>query len=126
MTLHEKMILRSMNFDSIWYHLNLNGTKTDYYYTCLLKYNNFISDGGVRLNNLINKSTNHNELKWEPPKGRKETTESNCECAIRELQEETGIEKDKYKFSVYLKNNKFISSNISSKIKYVVIYYTAR
>ena len=126
MTLHEKLMLRSMNFDAIWYHLNLNDTKNDYYYLCLVKFNNFISDGGKKLFNLIDNSSNHNDLKWEPPKGRKESNESNCECAIRELKEETGIDKNSYKFSVYLKNNKYITSNISSKVKYIKIYYTAR
>lgn len=126
MTLHEKLLLKSMNFDAIWYHLNLNDNKTDYYYQCLLKFNAFISDGGTRLSKIINNTPNSNNLKWEPPKGRKELNESNCECAIRELKEETGIDSDQYKFSVYMKNNKYITSNISNKIKYIVIYYTAK
>ena len=126
MTLPEKLILKSNDFNLIWYYLNLTQEKTDFYFKCLLKFNNFINDGGKQLKNYINNSQNNNDLLWEPPKGRKGVDEGNCECAMRELEEETGIDSSKYKFFVYIKNNKYISTNIGHKTKYIAIYYTAK
>lgn len=38
----------------------------------------------------------YNETEWEIPKGRKNTSEKNIECAIREFKEETNISHDDY------------------------------
>jgi ADP-ribose pyrophosphatase YjhB (NUDIX family) len=48
----------------------------------------------------ISKMINFNELydtpEWGFPKGRKDKNEKNLDCAIREFEEETGIEQSKY------------------------------
>jgi 8-oxo-dGTP pyrophosphatase MutT (NUDIX family) len=44
------------------------------------------------LNNL---NINYEHPEWEFPKGRKNKDESDIECALREFEEETGINRDK-------------------------------
>ena len=48
-----------------------------------------------RLKTLINSSKSSEPL-WEIPKGRKDKNETKMDTAIRELEEETGITRDKY------------------------------
>lgn len=126
MTVHEKLILRSMKFDYIWYHLNLSYIKDEFYHRCLTKFNKFIADGGKLIHHLLRISTHKHDTYWEPPKGRKNPDESNIECAIREFNEETNIHYSSYKFICNVRNNKYITRADAHKTKYVVVYYTAK
>jgi 8-oxo-dGTP pyrophosphatase MutT (NUDIX family) len=57
-----------------------------------------INEDGITLYELIRRSTtNWLETEWEFPKGRRERKEKEIQCALREFEEETGIEKNKIK-----------------------------
>lgn len=126
MTKQEKLMLLSLKFEYIWYYLYLDFTQNEFYYKCQGKFNDYISDGGKRLKHTIDTTKCALGTSWEPPKGRKNKDESNIECAVRELKEETGISDDLYKFLFHLKNNKYKCSAISHETQYKVVYYTAR
>jgi hypothetical protein len=77
---------------------------------------------GNYVKNLINNS-NNNGLLYEIPKGRKNNNiETNLECAIREFNEETGIDIDKY---CILNKRPIIQSYVSNNVKYYNTYYSA-
>ena len=61
---------------------------------------------------------------WGFPKGRKNELETSLECAMRELQEETGISRDMYEIDVSINpfEEEFIGTN---GLKYINIYYVA-
>jgi 8-oxo-dGTP pyrophosphatase MutT (NUDIX family) len=65
-----------------------------------------------------------NNPEWGFPKGRKNTSENNLECAIREFEEETGLGKDEY---MLLDNIEPIIENLigTNGKKYRHIYYLA-
>jgi 8-oxo-dGTP pyrophosphatase MutT (NUDIX family) len=93
MTVDEKMTILSLNFDQIWGRIFLD-KRFQQYYAARSKFDSLISDGGIKLKRMIEESTNGREL-WEIPKGRKNTnSETNLECALRELYEETRVRYD--------------------------------
>lgn len=101
MTIDEKLDIMSMNFQQMWYRVYLDSpdmARTNTYFVCKNKFENmFFEDGGVRIRALINRSAN-SDRHWEIPKGRRHgTNESDLQCAIREFEEETGIEKKHYR-----------------------------
>ena len=126
MTTDELLDIMSLNFEQLWYRLCLDVKKEDPYY--IKKYNKFNSefleyDGGKKLINMIKNVKIRGALLWEVPKGRKlNNKETDLECAIREVEEETGINKDYYKI---LPNIKKKVSYVSNGIKYVFIYFIA-
>jgi len=123
MTSQEKLIINSLNFDIMWYHLFLNNDKTTLYYKCLNKFtNSFLVNNIKFFKSLINSSTRSVNLMWEPPKGRI-CNESNIACAIRELKEESGICMNSYQF---IKKEKVKKSIIIDKVKYIIYYYVAK
>lgn len=67
---------------------------------------------------------NLNEPSWGFPKGKRNENESNLECAIREFEEETGLNEDNYTIldSIYPMNEEINGSN---NINYKYIYYVA-
>ena len=124
MTIHEKILVRSLNFDLMWYHHTLNLDKTPLYYRCLTKFtNNFLVNNNKLLKGLLNGSIRNVDLLWEPPKGRINDKESNLSCAMRELKEETGITSESYQI---IKGHKVKKAHMADKIKYVVYYYIAK
>jgi ADP-ribose pyrophosphatase YjhB (NUDIX family) len=124
MTIHEKLLLRSLNFEMMWYHLFLTSEKTPLYYRCLAKFtNSFLSKNIKFFKSILSGSTRSIDLMWEPPKGRISSDESNLSCAIRELKEETGISLNSYQI---VKGEKVKKAIIIDKIKYVIYYYVAR
>lgn len=124
MTIHEKLLLKSLDFDLMWYNLFLSSEKTPIYYRCLAKFtNSFLSNNIKYFKSLINGSTRSIDLIWEPPKGRIGQRESNLSCGIRELKEETGISMDAYNIVLGEKVKKCV---VKEGIKYVVYYYVAR
>jgi len=55
-----------------------------------------INDEIVTLKTIVeNSKTQWNETEWEFPKGRRNNKEKDLECALREFEEETGINKNK-------------------------------
>tara|TARA_B110000908_G_C10231157_1_gene440668 strand:+ start:1168 stop:1926 length:759 start_codon:yes stop_codon:yes gene_type:complete len=124
MTIHEKLLLKSLNFEMMWYHLFLSSEKTSLYYRCLAKFtNSFLSKNIKFFKSILNGSTRSIDLIWEPPKGRISGDESNLSCAIRELKEETGILLNSYQM---VKSKKIKKAIIIDNIKYVIYYYVAK
>ena len=125
MTTEELLDIWSLNFEQMWYRFCLTVNKQDIYYN--KKYSKFQStfmqDGGIYLRKLISNTTSKGNLLWEVPKGRKlNNKESDINCAIREVEEETGIKKNQYNF---IPNAKRKVSFISCGVKYICIYYIA-
>ena len=125
MTVAEKLIILSLNFEQIWYHIFLTTEKSNDYYKYYTKfYNAFLLNDNIKLlKSLIISSNNNTSLLWEPPKGRKKNKESNVNCAIREVTEETKINQDLYKI---IPNYKYKRSIVENGVKYNTIYYVAK
>ena len=125
MTTEELLDIWSLNFEQMWYRYCLDVNKQDVFYN--KKYTKFqftfMQDGGIRLRKLVENTTSRGVLLWEVPKGRKANNkESDINCAIREVEEETGIKKCQY---TLIPNAKRKVSFISCGVKYVCIYHIA-
>lgn len=103
---------------------NISTTKLDYYIKKKNKFDSsFVSDNGERLRSLIS-DTNNIETIWEIPKGRKKRKEKTyMDCAIREFEEETGVNIDMYNIMFNVKH--VVESYITEGVKYVHYYYIA-
>lgn len=125
MTLDELFDILSLNFNQMWFRIWLTNTNKELFIKKQSKfYNTFMKDdGGARLKNMIMSSKANGVLLWEVPKGRRiNPQESDLMCAIRELNEETGVEKSEYKIIPGIKKK---ISFINSGIRYNYIYYVA-
>ena len=125
MTTEELLDIWSLNFEQMWYRYYLSINKQDIFYN--KKYtkfqSTFMQDGGIYLRKLIENTTSKGNLLWEIPKGRKNNSkESDINCAMREIEEETGIKKNQY---IFIPNAKRKVSFISCGTKYICIYYIA-
>jgi 8-oxo-dGTP pyrophosphatase MutT (NUDIX family) len=126
MTTSELLDIMSLNFEQMWYRVCLDVKTDDPYY--IKKYNKFHSefikfDNGKKLINLIKNTKIRGMLLWEVPKGRKnDSKETDLECAVREVEEETGITKEYYRI---IPNIKKKISYVSNGIKYVFVYFIA-
>lgn len=123
MTVDEKLDIRSMNFDQMWYRVWLDTPHDSNFYLAKTKFSTmFLLDGGKQLRKLISKSQSVDRI-WEMPKGRKKNKyEPDINCAVREFAEETGIPKRMYK--LYPDAKRTITF-IDAGVKYVNIYYIA-
>ncbi len=120
MTCNEKILLKSLDFDKIWWHLTLGNSSTANYEKLKKKFTLLINTNLYIFTNLIDNSVD-GELIWEIPKGRAKNIEEPTETAIRETEEEVGI-----KYSNYLLMNKsFEYSMTSYDVNYVMRYYMA-
>lgn len=124
MTVDEKVCILGFDFVAIWHRIWMDLIpKNVNFFTLKAKFEtNFIRDGGKRLKNLIAQSKSIRTI-WEIPKGRKEHNESELNCAIREFEEETGINKKKY--SLLLPGHRY-QTIIDNGVKYVSKYYIAK
>lgn len=80
---------------------------------------NHIKDGGTKIRELLSRSDSCDTL-WELPKGRSNPQEKPLNCAIRELQEETGIDPTQYQL---LNVDTCSNTVVSGKIQYINNYY---
>lgn len=124
MTCEELLDVLSLRFDQMWYRVWLTLDNYELYGRKLAKFNSiFMVDNGFTLRKCISQVRAYGELSWEIPKGRKNTSyESNAVCAIRELTEETGIEKNEYRILPGVKRK---VSYISAGTRYINEYYIA-
>ena len=128
MTLCEIDKLLKNDFKTLWNRLWLNRNIKQYeseYNTSLNKFTNL--KNGKILNWRLIKESNiiYTEKEWGFPKGRRNLKESDYNCALREFEEEIGINRDEYDV---LRNIKpieecFIGSN---NVRYKHIYYIAK
>ncbi len=123
MYLEDKLVVASMTFDYIWYRVWLNFNRTSAYYTSKSKFEStFLVDNGNMLRRLIEHSKNKPRV-WEVPKGRKKNrSEADINCAMREFQEETGMTSRMYKLYTDMKRTYTFTDN---GITYVNTYYLA-
>jgi 8-oxo-dGTP pyrophosphatase MutT (NUDIX family) len=127
MTINEKILIRSKDFQTIWMYCygrepNKNSDKI-MYSKSLKKFNQLCNyQNGEFLLDLLNRSSN-SELLWEIPKGRIGKNESPIDSAIREFEEETGINKNMYQI---LFNEGTVEYTFTDGgVKYKYIYYMA-
>lgn len=122
MTISEKNILRSNNFDYIWFHIHLNFIKTEKYYRAYTLFTNmFMLDNGELLNNILNTSLYKNTINYELPKGKKNRiNEPNIFTAIREMEEETQIQFSDVDIIPHIKRT---IVEITNDVKYLMIFY---
>lgn len=135
-TPNEKKKIISNDFDTLWNSLwsnyNLNKFKKDYKKSIekfnKLKEGYYINDNLINFEYILNNSKNNDkiyqETEWEFPKGRRNINEENITCAIREFEEESGLNRE----NIRLINNKsyeeiYIAIN---NVRYRHIYYIAK
>lgn len=104
MTISEKEKLRTLEFDDLWREIwGDNKISSQYKYeesTSKVKFNSLKNGVYCRtevynLNQLIDESNNYDnwyEPEWGFPKGRRNFQENDYTCALREFNEETGID----------------------------------
>jgi len=124
MTLSEKKKILTHNFVNLWhsmwyekYYINPNDYKRS---------NDKFDEYRPILQTLVDKSkTKLLSPEWGFPKGRKHKNESNIECAIREMKEETNIDSSDYKI---IKNLKCLEENVdgTNHTKYQHKYFLAK
>ena len=117
MTRDELCDILTLNFDVIWNRYSPNNNKH-----MNVKKEIFKRYNSKKLTNLINSTQKKFDLMWECPKGAQNKLEDELTCAIRELKEETGIDKKDY--TIISNVNKYMSY-ISNKTLYKVKYYVA-
>lgn len=120
MTVNEKSIILSLDFNLIWLYCCLKLDKKSIKFirgeTAFKKL-----DKTCLINNV--KTTNHIELVYEIPKGHKNKKESILNAATREFYEETNISKEKY--HIFLNIPPICYSFSDEGVKYTYIYYLA-
>lgn len=127
MTINEKILIRTKDFQTVWMccygkEPSKNSDKV-LYSKSLKKFNQLCEHrGGEFLLDLLNRSTN-SDLLWEIPKGRIGKNESPLDSAIREFEEETGINKSMYQLLFDEGTVEYTFADGGVKYKY--IYYMA-
>jgi 8-oxo-dGTP pyrophosphatase MutT (NUDIX family) len=125
MTREELFDILSLNFEQMWYRVWLTRENWELYRR---KYDKFHStfmrdDGGASLRRAVMQVRGTGVLLWEVPKGRRlNPREADMLCAVRELGEETGIEKSEYRFLPGIKRR---VSYVSAGTRYACTYYVA-
>lgn len=124
-TFEEKIILLKLNFKLAYDHI-WDGKIFDrnLYHKYEEQFNKeFIEpDNGVKFTNWIY-NAKHIQLDWELPKGHKHSgSENPIDCAIRELYEETGLDRKFYRLIPNCYRREKITDN---NITYLSTYYAA-
>src|SRR3989344_1275994 len=124
MSTEELLDVWSLNFEQMWYRIWLTHDKKDFYLKKRAKFQAaFMRDAGEGLRKAIQQTKTRSSPLWEIPKGRRlNARESDIICAIRELREETGVERNEYRFLPGVKRR---VSYVSTGTRYVCIYYIA-
>lgn len=138
MTYDEKVDLLSLNFGQIWHRFQLlNPDFTTYtnknarmnledhekYKSRKMNFERtFLCDKGKLLRDLIAKSYNSIN-NWEIPKGRKNGPEKMLNCAIRETEEETGL--DPIDYNLLLDDGPLMLIQPTPTVRYESYYYVA-
>ncbi len=129
MTEEEIQLIKTNDFTYLWRYLwkisEKDNTFSYDYKISLSKYNEiWNSKSNINIDYFISKrSTNYVDQEWGFPKGRKNSSETNVDTAVREFYEETGIDTKHIK----VLNKKLIERYISyDDIEYKNIYYLAK
>ena len=122
-TITEKSMIQTRNFNTLWNYCNGEPTKSSersVYARSLKKFNTLL--GRDVLSSLLSKTENATLL-WEIPKGRPNKKETPLVSAVREFEEETGINKESYR--ILFDEGTIEYSFVDGGIKYKYIYYIA-
>ena len=132
MTKEERLSIIENDFDTLWNNLWMNKNTNQYRneYDSSKKKFNKLKQGKNNNDVLITLKTLNDsvpyvytEPEWGFPKGRRNMKESDLDCAIREFEEETGIQKSEYKLiDMEPITETFLGTN---NIRYRHIYYIA-
>jgi 8-oxo-dGTP pyrophosphatase MutT (NUDIX family) len=125
MTVDELISIWSLDFKQMWQRIWIDNSIPELYKKKYLKfYQSFIKyDQGKNLRKMIQQVRNYTSLSWEIPKGRPiNSNEIDIVCAIREVKEETGLDKTNYTF---LPNVKRYVNYVSFGTRYICTYYIA-
>ena len=98
MSKNEVNNIKTMTFDDLWNNL-WNKTANNKLYNKERKeaYHKFTHiTNEETLNKLINECNPYDMTEWEIPKGRRDISEKNLDCAIREFNEETALSRVDY------------------------------
>lgn len=123
MTIGEKSMIQTRNFDAIWHYCNGEPTRScekSLYVRSARKFNLLVSRG--ILLELMTGTTNASLL-WEIPKGRANKRETALRSAMREFEEETGLPKDAYR--LLIDEGTIEYSFIDCGVKYKYVFYIA-
>lgn len=124
MSKKEHNMIKNKNFDTLWNKLWLNTAKRkEFKKEYILSKQKFeiISKNNV-LDYLLNNGTKYETAEWELPKGRRNPSETNLQCAKREFLEETGYDDNKYSILNNMLNISDTFTGTNGK-KYKHIYY---
>jgi len=123
MSINEIEMIKNNDFNTLWYNLWLkNAYKKKYLEEMNLskiKFNHLRETG--LLNNI---NSEYLTTEWEIPKGKKNSNETNLQCAIRELKEETLLSINNYNIISCLDPIHDIFTGTNNK-EYKHIFYTA-
>lgn len=125
MTKEEIFDVYSLNYEQMWYRIWLTTAENkDLLTKKQNKFNSaFMRDGGVALRAYIMKMHIMGYLRWEVPKGKKiSPKETNIACAIREIKEETDLDKKSYRILPEITKK---MSHVSNGVRYNCTYYVA-
>lgn len=121
-----KIKINKNNFDKLWFDMWKTTANNKQYiseykkskqkFTELVKKNIFIE--------LVNIQSEFDSPEWEIPKGRKNSFETNLNCAIREIKEETRLTPNDYKLisNMFSIHDTFKGTN---NVLYKHVYYLA-
>ena len=135
MSLEEKEKIVELSFSELWKNMwgeNSNQNRSEEQvshkkFECI-KTGILVDNQFITLKDIIDKSnTCWNETEWEFPKGRRNFQEKDLECALREFEEETGIQSSRISVVENLLpfDEIFIGSNHKCyKHKYFLAYMT--
>jgi 8-oxo-dGTP pyrophosphatase MutT (NUDIX family) len=94
MSMNEVEMIKTKEFNYLWNNLWMkNAHKKKYMAELNESKEKFTIVKSYDMNNFISE---YNDTEWEIPKGRKNSSEKNIDCAVREFREETSITYDDY------------------------------
>lgn len=125
MTITEKSLIQTRNFNTIWNYCNgepIKSSDRSVYSRALKKHITLLEREGDVILRLLSQTKNATLL-WEIPKGRPNRKETPLISAVREFEEETGLDKDSYR--ILFDEGTIEYSFIDCGVKYKYIYYLA-
>jgi 8-oxo-dGTP pyrophosphatase MutT (NUDIX family) len=124
MTREELILVHAHNFADLWRHIWLGAeTRQRFYEECEGKFRHvFLRDGGAQLRRHVQAAHPAESTLWEPPKGRRNAGERAYGCAVREMREETGVDKSEYTFIPQARRS---VSHVSAGVRYRSEYFIA-
>jgi len=125
MTHDELRDIWSLDFSKIWYRIWLDHRIEQLYTKKRARFFSIFiqDDGGVALRNALKNARPGGCCLWEIPRGRKYSSkETNIACAIREVQEETGINKNEYRI---IPDATRKINYVSAGVRYICVYFIA-